>query len=433
MHPMKSITNWTAVLVGLSATAYAQQPPDVVKSDVYYNTAMGTIALGNLTPTYTSGNNNTAGGYAALDGLTTGANNAAFGTEALLSIYNSSDNTAIGAFSMESASYGNDNTAVGQRSLGGFNEALSQAGSDNTAIGSNSMSDYYTGNYNTAVGFNSLAGSELGTGTGSQNTAVGAESMPVNTSGSNNVVSGYETLFKNTTGSWNTASGFRSLYSNTTGANNTAAGISALKSNTTGSYNIAMGNSAGENLTTGSNNIEIGNVGTASDNNVIKIGTEGVQAETFIAGIYNTSVKGSVVMVNSSGQLGVVVSSERFKTAVEPMGSDTAKLAQLRPVTFKLKSDATGTRQYGLIAEQVAKVYPELVIRDDQGRIDGVRYDELAPMLLNEMQRQQATIAAQNQKIASLELEVAEVNDLKQEMRAALLQLRTKEQLVAQR
>jgi hypothetical protein len=101
------------------------------------------------------------------------------------------------------------------------------------------------------------------------------------------------------------------------------------------------------------------------------------------------SVTGSTVVVSSTGQLGVTVSSERFKTAIAPMGSDTAKLEQLRPVSFKLKSDATGARQYGLIAEEVAKVYPELVIRDEKGRIDGVRYDELAPMLLNEVQQQQ--------------------------------------------
>ena len=135
-------------------------------------------------------------------------------------------------------------------------------------------------------------------------------------------------------------------------------------------------------------------------------------------------------MVNSSGQLGVVVSSERFKTAIAPMGSNTAKLEQLRPVTFKLKSDAKGTRQYGLIAEEVAKVYPELVIRDRKGRIDGVRYDELAPMLLNEMQQQHAQmtqkIDSQAAKIASLEQQLAGIQ-------ATLVKLQSKDQLVAQR
>jgi hypothetical protein len=145
-----------------------------------------------------------------------------------------------------------------------------------------------------------------------------------------------------------------------------------LAYNTTGSNNIAMGYEAGYNLTTGSNNIEIGNKGLAADHNTIKIGVEGLQAKTFIAGIYNTSVTGSAVMVNSSGQLGVVISSERFKTGIAPMGSNTAKLGQLRPVTFLLKTDPKGVVQYGLIAEEVAKVYPELVIRDENGRIDGM-------------------------------------------------------------
>jgi hypothetical protein len=175
----------------------------------------------------------------------------------------------------------------------------------------------------------------------------------------------------------------------------------------------------GYHLTVGSNNIEIGNQGSITDHNTIKIGTEGVQAKTFIAGIYNTSVTGSAVMIDSSGQLGVVVSSERFKTAIAPMGANTAKLAQLRPVIFKLKSDARGTLQYGLIAEEVAKVYPELVIRGANGRIDGVRYDELAPMLLNEVQQQ-----------------AAEIHDLKKlvvEMQASLVNLQTKDQLVAER
>jgi hypothetical protein len=126
----------------------------------------------------------------------------------------------------------------------------------------------------------------------------------------------------------------------------------------------------------------------AGESGTIRIGTTSTQTKTSIAGIYGTSVTGSAVVVSSTGQLGVTVSSERYKTAIAPMGSDTAKLEQLRPVSFKLKSDATATRQYGLIAEEVAKVYPELVIRDQNGRIDGVRYDELAPMLLNEVQKQ---------------------------------------------
>jgi Chaperone of endosialidase len=218
--------------------------------------------------------------------------------------------------------------------------------------------------------------------------------------------------------------------------------------NTTGIENIALGYQAGYKLTTGNYNIEIGTKGAGADHRTIKIGTEGIQATTFIAGIYNVPLTGNAVVVTSTGQLGVAaVSSERFKTAIVPMGSNTAKLEQLRPVTFKLKTDAKGTLQYGLIAEEVAKVYPELVIRDENGRIDGVRYDELAPMLLNELKQQQQKIAAQANKINSvveqnadqateirdLKQQVAELNDLKQEMRAALLKLQNKDELVAQR
>jgi hypothetical protein len=215
-----------------------------------------------------------------------------------------------------------------------------------------------------------------------------------------------------------------------TGSNNTGVGAGALHSYSSGSNNIAVGYQAGYNVTTGSHNIEIGNAGASTDNKVIKIGAEGVQTKTYIFGIYGQSVSGSPVYVGSNGELGTVVSSERFKTDIAPMGSTTAKLEKLRPVTFKLKSDRTGTRQYGLIAEEVAQEYPELVIRDARGRIDGVRYDELAPMLINEMQLQHAQmtqeIDSQAAKIASLEQQLAAVQ-------AALVTLGRKDELVAQR
>jgi endosialidase-like protein len=176
-------------------------------------------------------------------------------------------------------------------------------------------------------------------------------------------------------------------------------------------------------LTTGSNNIDIGNQGVAAESGTIRIGTTSTQTKTFIAGIYGTSVTGSTVVVSSTGQLGVTVSSERYKTGIASMGSCTAKLTQLRPVTFHLKTDPAGALQAGLIAEEVAKVYPELVIRDAKGRIDGVRYDALAPMLLNEMQKRN-------------EAQDAEMRDLKRQMadiHAALLKLQTKDERIAQR
>jgi hypothetical protein len=226
------------------------------------------------------------------------------------------------------------------------------------------------------------------------------------------------------------------MYSNNTGANNTAIGVHALANNVSGSSNVAEGWHAGINLTTGSNNIDIGSPGVAGDANTIRVGVQGTQAATFVAGIYGHSLTGSEVVVTPSGELGVLSSSERFKTAIAPMGSNTAKLGQLRPVTFKLKADATGTRQYGLIAEEVAKVYPELVIRNEAGRIDGVRYDELAPMLLNEVQKQERTIEAQAAEIRALQVQAHAVADMQRqlaEMHAALVKLQAGDELVAQR
>ena len=155
-----------------------------------------------------------------------------------------------------------------------------------------------------------------------------------------------------------------------------------------------------------SRNIDIGNVGVAGESGAIRIGSPTKQTSAYIAGVYGKPVTGSAVMISSTGQLGVVTSSERFKTAIEPMGSRSAKLSQLRPVSFHLKSDPQGPLQYGLIAEEVARVYPELAIRGEKGRIDGVRYDELAPMLLNVVQRQQQRLADQDAKMAKLESEI---------------------------
>jgi hypothetical protein len=200
-----------------------------------------------------------------------------------------------------------------------------------------------------------------------------------------------------------------------------------------------MGYRAAYNVGSGSNIIEIGNEGAGADSNVIKIGTQGTQVSAYMAGIYGNPLTGSAVYVTSSGELGVQGSSERFKTSIKPMGSSTEKLEALRPVNFLYKTDSTKTLQYGLIAEEVDKVYPELVIRDDSGKIQGVRYEELAPMLLNELQQEKRQLAAQNAKIGEqseklrdLTQQVAELNDVKQELRAALRALQSKE-LVAQR
>ena len=194
-------------------------------------------------------------------------------------------------------------------------------------------------------------------------------------SGSRNLGIGSNALYYNVSGNYNIALGFDGGY------------------NVTGSNNIALGSDAGYNVTTGSNNILIGATGSADDNGTIQIGSQGTQTSTTIAGIYGTPVvSGSAVYVTSTGQLGVQGSSERFKTDIVPIPESSDKLRQLRPVAFHYKMDPNGVRQYGLIAEEVDKVYPELVIRDPSGKIQGVHYEELAPMLLSEVQKQAAEI-----------------------------------------
>ena len=265
-----------------------------------------------------------------------------------------------------------------------------------------------------------------------------------NATGSYNSASGFQALVANIAGDKNEASGAWALYFNTYGHDNTASGHDALHSNTAGSYNIGLGANAGYNVTTGYHNIEIGNVGNPADNGTIRIGTALTHVTTYIAGINNAHVTGGAVYISSTGQLGVLASSERYKTAVAPMGKGTEKLQELRPVTFHLKTDPKGAIQYGLIAEEVAKVYPELVIRDVAGQIEGLRYEELAPMLLNEVQKhaaefrnleqqEQERIAAQDAKIRGLELQIADLNNLTEEMRAALKALKAKDQFIAQR
>jgi len=241
-----------------------------------------------------------------------------------------------------------------------------------------------TGGDNTATGFGSLEDNSKGMG----NTASGFEALLDNTTGNDNTASGLKALLANTTGNHNTADGLQALLSNTTGTFNTASGLNALAFNTTGSFNIGLGVNAGFNLTTGINDIEIGSKGVAAESNTIRIGTQGTQTATFIAGISGIPVTGAAVEVSSTGQLGIVVSSARYKRDIADMGDKTSGLLKLRPVTFRYKSDPAGTLQYGLVAEEVAKVYPELVVYGPDGKVMTVRYSMLSAMLLNELQRQ---------------------------------------------
>jgi hypothetical protein len=337
--------------------------------------------------------------------------------------------------SSNDTSDGNSNTGMGTGALGGPTAPF-LTGQYNTASGFDALNANTRGAENTASGYQALYSNTVG----DFDTAFGTYALYSNTNSNSNTAFGDRALTLNTTGADNTASGDSALYSNIGGNDNTASGYHALYSNTSGSNNIAEGYQAGMNLTTGSNNIDIGNVGLAAESDTIRIGTKGTHKATVIAGINTSHVTGSAVYVTTSGRLGVLASSERYKTAIAPIGDSTEKLQMLRPVSFHLKADPKGAVQYGLIAEEVAKVYPELVIRDGKGRIEGVRYDELAPMLLNEVQKRATEISAlkqqlvtQSSQLQSTQQQVTELQDLKQELHAALAKLQSKDELVAQR
>ncbi|HEY6941730.1 tail fiber domain-containing protein [Dokdonella sp.] len=322
-----------ALMVGVPA--HAQQPPNPTPSDSSSNTAGGTDALLNL--------------------VLPASNNTAFGYDALYSNVSGQFNTAFGVTALRNSTTGDYNTAVGVSAL-----SINGAGSYNTAVGV--LSQY------------------VGSGAGQSNVSVGVESL-YSSNGTDNV-----------------AIGASALHSNGTAKGNVAVGRNALVS-ATGDRNIAIGYNAGASLTTGGDNIDIGHPGVAGEAQTIRIGYDpslrNAQQRTFVTGIYGVSITGgSTVLINASGQLGTVVSSARFKKDVAEMGDASSRLMDLRPVTFHYKADPTQARQYGLIAEEVAKVYPDLVVRNGKGEVDSVAYHELAPMLLNELQKQHREIDA---------------------------------------
>lgn len=417
-HPLTGYSALILVVALVASPVVAQQTWNPVSSDSMNNTAMGKSALANPDLDGDGGCHNTASGADTLTADTSGSYNIATGFASLTSNLTGDNNSGIGAETLYSNTSGSNNTAAGYQAL-----YYNTTGSYNSAAGANALSANTTGEGNTAAGFRAM----LGNISGNYNSAFGFGSLSSNTTGSNNNAAGYYTLEANTTGSYNNAMGIKALYSNTVGGQNSAVGYGALYGNTSGNYNVALGYFAGFNLTTGSNNIDINNRGVAGESGVIRIGIEGTQTAAYIAGISGSVVTGAAVYVTPSGQLGVLASSERFKTEVRSMAEASDALARLRPVSFRLKSDPSGTVQYGLIAEEVANVYPELVIRDAAGEISGVRYEELAPMLLNEVQKQAAEIEALKQQAQA-------VGDMRQQlaqMQAALLKLKSKDPLVA--
>jgi hypothetical protein len=320
--------------------------------------------------------------------------NLATGKAALAAKPTGTFNTATGDYALQNNSTGAQNTATGRCAL-----ENNTSGAENTANGYATLNFNTTGYANTASGSFALNANT----TGYSNVADGSHALNLNTVGYSDSATGRAALYSNTSGSQNTADGYYALYFNTTGSHNTAIGNRALNYTTTGEYNTALGHEAGYNVTTGSYNIEIGNKGDGADTGTIRLGTQDTQKQAFVAGIFGATVTGgSAVYVAANGQLGTLTSSAKYKKNIRDMGDASDALLALRPVTFQYKPeiDPSGARQFGLVAEEVEKVSPDLVVHDANHQIYSVRYEAVNAMLLNEFQKQHETIAAQEKTIA---------------------------------
>jgi trimeric autotransporter adhesin len=291
----------------------------------------------------------------------------------------------------------------------------------------------------------------LGNTTGDGNTATGSGALRVNTTGASNTAIGVRALFINNADD-NTATGYTALLNNTDGVSNTATGYQALLSNTTGSQNTAVGAGALASADDSINNVAVGfgalsdadggdcialgalagsNVTTAF--NVIAIGHGGLNVDdtTWIENIYGVTTQSGTtlpVVVSNQGQLGTASSSRRFKKEVKRMDGASEAVLALKPVTFQYKSDSTGTPQFGLIAEEVAEVNPNLVVRNEKGQIYAVRYDAVNAMLLNEFLKEHRKVDEQNGKLENQARKIQEqeitITQLKKEMETVVARLR---------
>ena len=319
--------------------------------------------------------------------------NTAEGQEALLSLTDGTYNTAVGFFSLRAIRSGNFNTAIGAGAL------LDNKAEENTAIGAAALLHTTSGSFNTATGSGALFNNFVGR----NNTANGFQALASNTIGTSNTATGSTALQNNQTGSNNTATGDEALFSNIAGAVNTANGEQALFSNITGNFNTAIGFAAGFNQTSGSSNVYIGS-------NMI-----GIPAESnacYIASIFGqTTASGIPVLINSDNKLGTSTSSKRFKDDIKSMDKASEALFDLKPVTFHYKKeiDPAGTAQFGLVAEDVEKMNPDLVVRDKEGKPYSVRYDQVNAMLLNEFLKEHKKVQEQNSKIQQQEAAITEL------------------------
>jgi hypothetical protein len=402
----------TAAGVGNTAVGWFSLFSDVEGG---FNTAIGVGALA-----LNTGGSNTGIGAAALILNTGGERNTAVGTGAMVNNNVGNDNTAVGDHALTSQTGEGPNTAVGSgalfsNTLGDSNTAngtfalfSNTEGSSNTASGHRALFSNTEGAANTANGFTALQNNTIG----GFNTANGFQALQNNDTGSDNTANGASALTQNSAGNDNTANGLSALFSNTEGNFNTAVGRDALFANTVGDNNTALGAFAGSSLAGNSNNnIDIGNTGVAFESDTIRLGSE-FQTRTFIAGIrgVTTGIADAVnVVIDSNGQLGTMSSSRRFKKEIKQMDKASEAILALKPVTFHYRSDETSTPQFGLIAEEVARVNPDLVVRDKKGEIYTVRYEAVNAMLLNEflkshrkMEEQQAMIERQQKQIETL-------------------------------
>ncbi len=465
---MKTITNITYPAFALFAFACFALAPQAraVCQDACLpndNTVQGDDALISLT----TGTDNTAIGRGALNTNTTGDFNTAIGFNALLANTIGTSNTASGVNALGSNTTGSYNTATGLSALISNTE-----GNGNTASGTEALFSNTTGSGNTASGVQALWSNT----TGDSNTATGSGALFTNIDGLDNTAIGFQALYSNTSGGGNNAFGFQALLSNISGIRNLAVGSGALSFLTSGDSNVAVGNVAllqgvtvnfntalgrralfrsqgdqnvglgffaGGNLNDGGNNIYVGNVGPVprgSESNTIRIGTQTAtivtagnppveshpmpaHTATFIGGISGVAVMGPAVHVSSSGQLGAQASSRRFKDDIKPMDAASEVILALKPVTFRYKKEIDVDRlpQFGLIAEDVEKVNPALVARDEQGKPYTVRYEAVNAMLLNEFLKEHRKVQEQARDIQQ---QKATITELKNGMETVVARLK---------
>jgi len=386
---------------------------------------------------------NTKNGNNALQNDTTGVDNSAYGVQALFSNTTGNDNTGIGFQSLYNNTTGGQNTAVGSQAL--FNNLTTQTPDANSSTTGLGTAAGYQGLFNNTTGFNDVA--------------VGNQALFSNTIGFFDVALGDQALFSNVDGTKNCALGMAALTSLTSGDSNTAVGNATLANSgtvnfntalgrralfrTQGDFNLGLGFFSGSNLRDGgTNNIYVGNVGPVpigTESNTIRIGTQipatgtignppveshtfPQHTDTYVAGIFGSSTiaPGMPVYVDANGKLGTLPSSERFKQNVKQMSNASEEIFSLKPVTFRYKPEVTkdATPQFGLVAEDVAKVDPDLVVRDGNGKIQSVRYEAVNAMLLNEFIKEHRQVQEQQKQIEKLSAQLKEQAALIQKVSA---------------